>query len=67
MYFNVSKLDKSAKNDLVKIVAAVIAYQFIAQKLWKLFIITEVISYVLFYVLGVYFVGKFGVEGVVTR
>lgn len=51
--------------DLVKIVAAVMAYQFIAQKLWKLFIITEVISYVLFYVIGVYFVGKFGVEGVV--
>ncbi len=51
--------------DLVKIVAAVIAYQFIAQKLWKFFIITEAMSYFLFYVFGVYFVDKYGVEGVV--
>ncbi|TGV02563.1 O-antigen translocase [Flavivirga rizhaonensis] len=51
--------------DIVKIIAVVIAYQFIAQKLWKLFIVTEVISYILLYVLGVYFVEKMGVEGIV--
>jgi len=51
--------------DLVKIIAIIIAYQFIAQKLWKLFILTEVISYILFYFFGIYFVRRMGVEGIV--
>ncbi|WP_372756690.1 O-antigen translocase [Mariniflexile sp.] len=51
--------------DLVKIIAAIMAYQFIAQKLWKLFVITEVISFLLLYFFGVYFVNKMGVEGIV--
>ncbi|MEW4922955.1 O-antigen translocase [Algibacter sp. 2305UL17-15] len=51
--------------DLVKIVAVIMAYQFIAKSLWKHFIITEVISYVLFYIFGVYFVQHMGVEGIV--
>lgn len=51
--------------DLVKIIAAVMAYQFIAQKSWKLFIITEMISYALLYIFGVYFVDKMGIEGIV--
>ena len=41
------------------------AYQFIAQKSWKLFIITEMISYALLYIFGVYFVDKMGIEGIV--
>lgn len=51
--------------DLIKIIAMVLAYQFIAKKKWKLFIITEVISYILLYIFGIYFVNKMGVEGVV--
>ncbi|WP_339916983.1 O-antigen translocase [Yeosuana marina] len=51
--------------DLVKIVAVIMAYQFIAQKLWKIFIITEAISYILLYFFGMYFVDKIGVEGIV--
>ena len=51
--------------DLIKIIAVVLAYQFIAQKKWKLFIITEAVSYALLYIFGVYFVNKMGVEGIV--
>jgi len=51
--------------DLIKIIAIIMAYQLIAQRLWKLFITTEVISYVLFYIFGVYFTEKMGVEGLV--
>lgn len=51
--------------DLIKIIAVVLAYQFIAQKKWKLFIITEAVSYMLLYIFGVYFVNKMGVEGIV--
>lgn len=51
--------------DLVKIVAVVMAYQLIAQKAWKFFIITEAVSCLLLYGLGVYFVDKMGVEGIV--
>ena len=41
------------------------AYQFIAQKLWKIFIITEAISYILLYLFGLYFIKKMGVDGIV--
>ena len=51
--------------DLIKIIAAIIGYQFIAQKLWKLFIITEMISFITWYVFGIYFIGQMGVEGIV--
>ena len=51
--------------DLVKIVAVIMAYQFIAQKLWKIFIITEAISYILLYLFGLYFIKKMGVDGIV--
>lgn len=50
--------------DFIKIIAVIMAYQFIAQKLWKLYIMTEVLSYVLLYVLGVYFIDTMGVEGI---
>ncbi|MDG1730032.1 MAG: O-antigen translocase [Algibacter sp.] len=51
--------------DLVKIVAVVMAYQLVAKNKWKLFILTEFMSYALFYFLGIYFVEKNGVEGIV--
>jgi len=51
--------------DMVKIIAVIIGYQFIAQKLWKLFIITEVLSFIVWYLFGVYFVKSMGVEGIV--
>jgi len=50
--------------DFIKIISMIIAYQFIAQQLWKLFILTEIVSYLLFYLLGLFFVDKFGVEGI---
>ena len=51
--------------DLVKIMSMVLAYQFIAKKMWKLYILTEAISYIILYIFGVYFVKKMGVEGIV--
>jgi len=51
--------------DLVKIVSVVIAYQFIAKKMWKLYILTEALSCIILYIFGVYFVEKMGVEGIV--
>jgi len=50
--------------DMVKIIAVIIAYQFIAQRLWKIFIVTEIISFILLYVFAVYFVEIMGVEGI---
>lgn len=51
--------------DLVKIVSVVIAYQFIAKKMWKIYILTEAVSCIILYIFGVYFVKKMGVEGIV--
>lgn len=51
--------------DFVKIISVVIAYQLIAKNSWQLFIATEFVSYVLLYFLGIYFVEKSGVEGMV--
>ncbi|WP_203258974.1 O-antigen translocase [Hyunsoonleella ulvae] len=51
--------------DMLKIIAVVLAYQFIARKHWKIFIVTEVISYTLLYIFGVYFIDRMGLEGVV--
>ena len=51
--------------DMIKIIAVIIGYQFIAQKLWRLFIITELVSFIVWYILGIYFIGKMGVEGIV--
>ena len=51
--------------DLVKIIAVILAYQFVAQKLWITFIITEVISFSAWYMFSIYFIDKMGVEGIV--
>lgn len=51
--------------DFIRIIAVVIAYQFIAQKLWKVFIITELVSYITLYFFAVYFIDTMGVEGIV--
>ena len=51
--------------DFIKIIAVVMAYQLVAKNEWKLFVLTEFISYALFYFLGIYYVEKNGVEGIV--
>ncbi|MBB5269604.1 O-antigen translocase [Algibacter amylolyticus] len=51
--------------DFVKIISVVMAYKLISKNKWKLFIATEVVSYLLLYVLGVYYIEKNGVEGIV--
>jgi O-antigen/teichoic acid export membrane protein len=49
--------------DLVKVLAIVIAYQFIAKKMFVHFIITELFLVVMLYVTSIYFVDMFGVKG----
>ncbi|TBN05622.1 O-antigen translocase [Hyunsoonleella flava] len=51
--------------DLVKFIAIVIAYQFLAKKQTKNFILTELFSVVIFYILSVYFIDYYGTEGVI--
>lgn len=49
--------------DLVKVLAIVIAYQFIAKKMFVHFIITELFLLVTLYATSIYFVDMFGVKG----
>lgn len=49
--------------DLVKVLAIVIAYQFIAKKMFVHFIITELFLVVMLYISSVYFVDLYGVKG----
>lgn len=51
--------------DFVKIASIIIAHQFLAKKMVKQFIITEMISLVLFYVFSVFFIKTLGAEGIV--
>ena len=51
--------------DFVRLCALVLAYQFLAKKLVRSFVISELISLILFYVLTKYFIGVYGTEGVV--
>ncbi len=51
--------------DFVKIASLIIAYQFLAKGLLKEFVITEIISLVLFYGLSVTFINDLGAEGIV--
>ncbi|MEL6811474.1 MAG: O-antigen translocase [Bacteroidota bacterium] len=50
--------------DFIRLMSMVIAYQFIAKKMVKTFIFTELLSLGLFFVLSYYLVGIYGVEGV---
>ncbi len=51
--------------DLVKFIALIISYQFLAKKQITYFLITELISVLLFYSFSVYFLNIYGTEGVV--
>lgn len=51
--------------DLLKFIAIVISYQFLAKRQIGYFIFTELLSVLLFYVLSVYFINIYGTEGVV--
>ena len=51
--------------DLVKFIALVIAYQFLAKKQIVYFIFTEILSVALFYFFSVYLIDIYGTEGVV--
>jgi O-antigen/teichoic acid export membrane protein len=51
--------------DFVRLASLVVAHQFLAKKMVKSFIITEILSLGLFYFLSKYLVGSYGVEGVV--
>lgn len=51
--------------DFIKIASIIIAHQFFAKKMVKQFIITELISLVLFYGLSSYFIKSMGAEGIV--
>lgn len=49
--------------DLVKIMATVIAYQFIAKKMFVHFIVTELFLMVITYFTSIYFIDMYGVKG----
>jgi PST family polysaccharide transporter len=51
--------------DFVRLCALVLAHQFLAQRLVKSFVITEVISLGLFFILSKVFIQHFGTEGIV--
>lgn len=51
--------------DFIKIASIIIAHQFYAKKMVKQFIVTELISLVLFYGLSSYFISSMGAEGIV--
>ncbi|PWH81806.1 O-antigen flippase [Algibacter marinivivus] len=51
--------------DLIKFIAIVLSYQFIAKKQIGYFIFTEVLSVLLFYGFSVYFIDIYGTDGVV--
>jgi len=51
--------------DFIKIAFIIIAHQFYAKKMVKQFIVTELISLVLFYGLSSYFISSMGAEGIV--
>ena len=51
--------------DFVRLCALVLAHQFLAKRLVKSFIITEIISLVLFFILTKIFIDQYGTEGVV--
>ncbi len=51
--------------DFVRLCSLIIAHQFLAKRMVKSFVITEIISLVLFYVLTVLFLNYFNTEGVV--
>lgn len=51
--------------DFIKLCALVLAYQFIAKRLVKSFVFTEIISLVLFFMLSKIFIIRYGTEGVV--
>src|SRR5690606_22937777 len=51
--------------DFIRLAAIVIAHQFLAKKMVKSFIATEILSLGLFYLLSKYLIHIYGVEGVV--
>ena len=51
--------------DFIRLIGMVMSYYFIARKLVYYFVITEILSVGLFYVFAHYFIGQYGVEGVV--
>lgn len=51
--------------DFIRLSALVLAHQFLAKRLVKSFVITEIISLVLFFVLSQLFIQSYGTEGIV--
>ena len=51
--------------DFIKVLSTVIAYQFLAKKMFWHYIITEAFSVIILYVSSLYFIDLFGVKGVV--
>ncbi len=65
-FLEMSKLFKwQLLGDLVKFIALVIAYQFLAKKQTVNFVVTELFSVIVFYILSVYLIGYYGTEGVI--
>ena len=51
--------------DFVKVLSTVIAYQFLAKKMFWHYIVTEAFLVIILYVTSIYFIKVFGLEGAV--
>ena len=51
--------------DFIRVLSMVIAYQFLAKKMFAHFIVLEVFLFVIMYFSSVYLIDEFGVEGAV--
>jgi PST family polysaccharide transporter len=51
--------------DFIRLVALILAYQFLAKRMVKSFLLTEIVSLVVFYGLSLWFVNLYGTEGIV--
>jgi len=51
--------------DFIKVASIIIAHQFLAKKMVKEFVVTELFSLVLFYSLSTFFIKEMGAEGIV--
>lgn len=49
--------------DFIKVFSLVIAYQFLAKKMFWHYILTETFSVTILYIISIYFIDKFGVKG----
>jgi O-antigen/teichoic acid export membrane protein len=51
--------------DIFKVASFILAFNFFAKKLTKAFILTEIVSLIILYLLSIYFLNQYGIQGIV--